>query len=212
MRISLLTAAILTTSIANAATPVDGWYSQAFAGYTFIPENVSKTVGGLTRDNPSYRNGFNAGGRLGYKSNPLRYEGEFTYIQAYLKHFDVNSVRQTGASGSTYSAMLMANVYYDFPEMIPCVAPFLGVGLGYAHVQARLNGTGPARVTRFQADDTVFAYQGTAGFTYNFAENYAVNISYRFAATERPDKLGKVYQAHIGSVGVIYRFNESSYK
>ncbi|QDP72080.1 porin family protein [Legionella israelensis] len=212
MRASLFSAALLATGISIAATPVDGWYSSVFGGYTYLPDNVSDTTFGILRDGTSYQNGFNAGVRFGFKSNPLRYEGEYTYLHADLKHFNVNNIRQFGSEGSSSASLLMANIYYDFPEIVPCVEPFLGVGLGYAHVKAILKGVGQLGFTHFKASDNVFAYQATAGLTYNFAENYAVNVAYRFAATEQADTLGKVFQAHIASVGVIYRFDESSYK
>lgn len=212
MRLALLSAALLTTGISTAATPVDGWYSSVFGGYTYLPDNVSVTTFGVLRDGTSYRNGFNAGTRFGYKSNPLRYEGEYTYLHADLKHFSVNNIQQVGNDGSSSASLLMANIYYDFPEIVPAVEPFLGVGLGYAHVKAVLRSTGPLGITRFKGSDNVFAYQATAGLTYNFAENYAVNLAYRYAATERANPLGKVYQMHIASAGVVYRFDEGSYK
>lgn len=213
MRISLLSAALLATGIASAATPVDGWYTSVFGGYTYIPGNIDNyDYFYLFRDHSSYQNGYNAGGRIGYKSNPLRYEAEYTYLHASLKGFRINDREQQGVSGDTTGNFLMANIYYDFPEMLPEVSPYLGFGIGYAYLQASLSSLGPVAPTFFSVNDSVFAYQGTMGITYNFAENYAVNLAYRYAATDKPSGFGSIFQAHIANAGVIYRFDQGNYK
>ncbi|MDP3267577.1 MAG: outer membrane beta-barrel protein [Legionella sp.] len=213
MRIKLLTAALLASGIASAATPVDGWYTSLFGGYSYFPSNIRvNDEFGLFRDGSGYRGGYNAGGRIGYQSNPIRYELEYTYMNSDTTQFDIGFVPQLGVSGDITTNMLMANIYYDFPEMIPAIFPFLGVGIGYAHVEAELNSLGPNGVTFFNPTTNSFAYQGTAGITYNFAENYAVNLSYRYAATGKTSEFGKVIQMHLANAGVIYRFDYGNYK
>ncbi|WP_133128202.1 outer membrane protein [Legionella nagasakiensis] len=212
MRIILVSTALLATHIAAAATPIDGLYTSVFGGYAYIPNNISKTEYGLTRTDASYQAGFDAGGSIGYKSNPMRYEGELTYLNANIKNFEINGIRQISPSGYSNAILAMANAYYDFPAIVAPIQPFLGLGLGYAWVNAKLNSAGPNGATRFTGSNSVFAYQATAGLTYNFAENYALNIGYRYVATEKADDLGKVFQAHLANVGIIYRFDESRYK
>ena len=213
MRISLLSAALLATGIASAATPVDGWYTSVFGGYTYIPANIdSYTSIFVYRDRTGYKSGYNAGVRIGFQSNPLRYEAEYTYLRGNLKHFSINHIDQLGVSGYSSANLLMANIYYDFPEMLPAISPYLGLGIGYAYLQANLSSLGPFAPTFFSVSDSVFAYQGTAGITYNFAENYAVNLAYRYVATDTPSGFGKIFQAHIANVGAIYRFDQVNYK
>ncbi|AHE67482.1 outer membrane protein [Legionella oakridgensis] len=212
MRIILVSTALLATHMAAAATPIDGLYSSVFGGYAYIPNNISRTQYSLTRTDASYQAGFDAGGSIGYKSNPMRYEGELTYLNANIKNFKINGVYQTSPSGYSNAILAMANAYYDFPAVLPSIQPFLGLGLGYAWVNAKLNSEGPYGTTRFTGSNSVFAYQGTAGLTYNFAENYALNVGYRYVATEKADKLGKIFQVHLANVGVIYRFDEGRYK
>lgn len=204
--------ACLFVSSLQAATPIDGWYGSAFGGYSYFEGNVATTSGGLFFNLPKYQDGWHAGGRFGYQSNPMRYEIEYTYTQADAHKFQVAGVNQTGVSGRTRASYGMLNVYYDFPDMIPSIAPFVGAGLGYANVQVNLNSTGPGAVTRFKQSDNVFAYQGTVGGTYNFAENWAVNLAYRYVATDRASKLGKRYQTQMATLGMIYRFEEKQYK
>lgn len=213
MRIAFFSAALLASGLASAAVPIDGWYASVFGGYSYLPDNISNTrFVFFTRAHASYDNGYHAGGRVGYQSNPLRYEAEVTYISADLEGFRLNNIRQTGIDGESTATLAMANVYYDSPEIVPCVTAFLGAGLGYGYLTARLNGQGPIFPTRFKATGSVFAYQGTGGFTYNFSENYAANIAYRYVGTERPNEFGKIFQAHLASVGVIYRFDGNNYK
>lgn len=212
MKTAFFSAALLAASSSMAATPVQGWYGSAFGGYSYIPENVDVTTRGLTRNNVAYNSGYNVGARIGYQSNPLRYEAEYTYIKGNLRKFTINSVYQNNVSGQTTASLGMANIYYDFPDMVPAISPFLGIGLGYGWVEAVLDSRRHYRNTGFSGSDYVFAWQGTAGFTYNFAENFAANIAYRYVDTARVSALGKQFQAHLATAGFIYRFNESSYK
>ena len=213
MRFVIGFVASLAAGLASAATPIKGVYSSIFGGYTYLPNNVNHTnYAGLTVSNASYWSGFDAGGSLGYKSNPMRYEGELTYLQANVKKFNVNSSQQTGVTGYSNAIFAMANVYYDFPNWFDTLSPFLGGGIGYGWVSAHLNGTGPIGYTQFRGSNCRFSYQGTAGITYNFSENYALNIGYRYIATVNSNQLGKFFQANLASVGAVYRFDEGRYK
>jgi opacity protein-like surface antigen len=213
MRTRLFSAALLASSIATAATPVDGWYTSVFGGYTYLPDNINTSNYGILFNSSGYNGGYNAGGRIGYQSNPLRYELEYTYLHATAKHFDADIVFQDEVSGNASGNLFMANVYYDFPDMLPAISPYLGFGIGYAYLQAELSSPGPfVGGTYFKTTDNVFAYQGTAGITYNFSENYAVNLAYRYVATDRPEGFGRVFQAHIANAGVVYHFDRGNYK
>ncbi len=212
MRLAFVSVALLATSVANAAPPIDGWYSSLFGGYTYLPNNINNTLNGLTRSSATYQSGYNAGGSIGYKSNPMRYEGQLTYLSANLDKFKINHIEQKGVRGYSDAVLAFANAYYDFPNLVNALQPFVGIGIGYGWVQAKLNSTGPTVATQFTGSNTKFAYQATAGLTYNFSENYALNIGYRYVATVRADELSKSFQASLASLGVVYRFNEGNYK
>ncbi|MDP1604816.1 MAG: outer membrane beta-barrel protein [Legionella sp.] len=213
MRIAFFSAALFASGIAVAATPIDGWYSSVFGGYTDIPDNLSTTRYGLSRNHSAYEPGYHAGGRLGFQSNPMRYEGEITYIESNLNTFFINGVRQTYVYGDTTAIVGMANIYYDFRDLVlPTIYPFVGLGLGFAYVDGDFKSRGPFGHTFYEGSNGVFAYQGTAGLTFNFAENYALNIAYRYVGTDRVHDLGRVFQANLATLGVIYRFNENGYK
>ncbi len=211
-RFALLATALFSASITNAAVPIDGWYSSAFGGYAWVPGNIDATHLSLTRQHASYQSGFDAGGSLGFKSNPMRYEGELTYVRANLNRFDVNGIRQTNPTGYTNAALGLANVYYDFPGLITPLQPFLGAGIGYAWVQSKLDSTGPFGLTSFSNANSVFAYQATGGLTYNFAENYALSLGYRYVATTNVSDMGQMFQVHLANLGATYRFDGKNYK
>lgn len=197
---------------AHAATPVEGWYTTAFGGVAYNPANVSTAQGIIFYNNVKYRVAWNAGLSLGYKSGPIRYEGELNYIHSNTSSFTANAIQTTGViGGSTQGLAAMANIFYDFDNIVGDLAPFLGVGIGYAHITAKLTSTGPVAVfplgTRFNASDNRFAYQGMAGITYNFSENFASNLAYKYLTTTNSPNFGKRYQAHMANLTVIYRFD-----
>lgn len=212
MKSVFFSAALLISGASVAAVPINGWYSSVFGGIAYIPNDLDVITVGHYRSGASYQPGYNAGGRIGFQSYPLRYEAEFTYVSADLKKFSIDSIRQRYVTGKTTAAAGMANVYYDFPDMVPAISPFLGVGIGYAMVDGTFNSRNAFRSTHYKASESAFAYQGTAGITYNFSESYAINIAYRYLATDKIHDLGKVFQANLGTVGVVYRFDEATYK
>ncbi len=49
MKKALISATLLTAPLAFSATPIDGFYSSVFGGYSYLPNNISTTRGGLVR-------------------------------------------------------------------------------------------------------------------------------------------------------------------
>lgn len=213
MKRVLLPALLFASSSGFSAVPINGWYSGAFGGYTYLPNNLSKLLGDLYRTDAHYSSGYHLGARVGYKSAPLRYEGEFTYLTANINRLKINGLKQNAVSGDTYSNLLMANIYYDFPNILPCLNPFLSAGLGYAFVNTNLFSSGPNfGPTNLSGSNGVFAYQASTGINYDFSEFFGLNASYRYVATERVEILGKSVQANLLSLGLVYRFDEAQYK
>ena len=212
MRLAFISTALLATSIAHASTPIDGWYAGVFGGYAYIPNNIDKTTHGVWRSDAVYQPGYDAGLNIGFKSTPMRYEGELTYLNANLKKFNMYSIHQTGVTGHTNAILAMANVYYDFANLQNCLQPYLGLGIGYGWVQEQLNSTGPFSIAQFKDSNTAFAYQAMGGLIYNFSENYALNLGYRYVSTTHIDTFGSTFQAQLANLGVVYRFDGNNYK
>lgn len=212
MKIVAFFASMLFANLLVAATPIDGWYSSLFGGYAYVPGNINKTSYDINRKDVSYQAGFDGGVNFGFKSNPMRYEGEISYIKANTDKFKLNSVTQTSVSGYNQAAFALANIFYDFPKFHPILQPYLGVGIGYGWVQVKLDSNGPANMTAFTANSSVFAYHGDVGITFNYAENYALSIGYRYLTTLKIYDFGKAFQANLANVSAIYRFDGNNYK
>ena len=43
MRIALFSSTLLASSLALAATPIDGWYGSGFGGYSYMPNTINAT-------------------------------------------------------------------------------------------------------------------------------------------------------------------------
>lgn len=209
MRVFFISVFMLAANFATATTPTNGWYTSIFGGYAHPLDNINTSRAGPLLNNSSYHSGFDTGGNIGFKSNPMRYEGELTYLDANLKKFNVNGVNQTGIRGYSDAVLAMANIYYDFNGIAPSLQPFLGGGIGYGWVNAKLNSTGPFSIIQYTGSNNVFTYQATAGLTYNLAKNYALNLGYRYIATTNADQLGKSFQANLANLGATYRFDEA---
>ena len=213
MRTTIYALSLLAANIASAATPIDGLYATISGGYTYLPDNLRVLRQGILRTDSVYQSGYNAGGSIGYKSNPLRYEGELSYLDVKLKKFRANYIPQTSVRGYNHTILALANVYYDLPEIINSIEPYLGIGIGYAWVKAQFQSAGPnLGATNYNSTNSAFAYQATGGLTFNFAENYALGVGYRYIATEKIKGIGKTMQAHLANLSVTYRFDANSYK
>ena len=212
MKIGFFSAALLASNVLSAAVPIDGWYASLFGGYSYIPNNLSTSTSGYLISYSSFNSGFNAGGRFGYKSNPLRFEGEFTYLHANISGFKINNVPQGNESGDASVPMIMANIYYDFPEIIQSIEPFLGFGIGYSWVSTAFTSASPSPPLIYDNAKSAFTYQGTAGLTFNYAEHFSLDLAYRYLGTDKVGYLGKIFQANLVTVGATYRFDGNRYK
>ncbi|MBN9230458.1 MAG: hypothetical protein BGO90_14210 [Legionella sp. 40-6] len=212
MKFAFISTALLSCGMATAAPAIDGWYLSAFGGYSYFTSNLSLYRADVLLSDVRYRNGYNIGGRVGFQSNPIRYEFEYTYLSANPDRLRVNYIRQPTVTGNINVNALMANIYIDFPEFLEAISPFVGVGIGYSFLNANIDSAGPLAVTFFNASDNAFTYQGTAGLTYNFSENYAINAAYRYMATSSNNTFGKNLQVQMGSAGIVYRFDQPCYK
>ena len=211
MKWGVFLSTLLASMLLNAAVPIDGWYANLFGGYTYLPNNLSVSTSGYLLSNSSFHSGYNLGGRFGYKSNPFRYEGEFTYIHANVASFKINQVTQNNEGGDASVPMIMANIYYDFPELIQSIEPFLGFGIGYTWVDTEFTSAPPSPSIIYDNSNSAFTYQGTAGLTYNYAEHFSLDIAYRYLGTGKINYLGKIFQANLVTIGATYRFDGSRY-
>ncbi|MBA4696348.1 MAG: outer membrane beta-barrel protein [Legionella sp.] len=259
MRTLVSLSALLFSMNSFGAVPIEGFYLNIFGGYSYLPGNVYRNLLNLDtrlqyaeghyytpppfllRTSPSYDNGYNGGGRVGYLFWPLQYEVEVSYVSANLKQFKINHIRQKGVEGDSSGTFALGNVYYRFPTIIPNVSPYLSTGIGYGYVTAKLKSLrskcplepsptpcqpipastatttpiaypGPLSLTSFRETGSVFAYQGSGGFFYDYSESYSLNIAYRYLGTSGASALGQNFQGHLASLGITFRLDTDSYR
>jgi opacity protein-like surface antigen len=96
----------------------------------------------------------------------------------------------------------MVNVLYDI-NMCWCVQPYVGVGIGYAHVKHQVaNFYGYGRNHR---SDNSFAWQVIAGLAYPICDNIDLAVEYRFFDTTTRRHEQTLYNHDIG-VNLKYYF------
>ena len=131
--------------------------------------------------------------------------------------YHLNDVDEFSAGGSsvtgdgTVSALsLMANGYYDFGSRKSLLVPYLGIGVGYALVDADVSALGVQVV-----DDSagVLAYQFMAGLGFNISPNTTLTAGYRYFATADPEydsvsatAFDSEYQSHDVMLGIRFAF------
>lgn len=157
-----------------------------------------------------YNTGFDAGGNLGYKSAFFRYEAEVSYFNTPLKRFAVDNVIDNAPQGYNQGTLAFVNLLYDFPyQPSRLIQPFIGGGIGYAWIHNNfLNNNN----FNFNVNNYAFTYQGIAGLSYHFSENYSIFFAYRYVGTTHLDSLGNIFQTSLLNGGVTYRFDACEYK
>lgn len=125
-----------------------------------------------------------------------RVEGEIAY--RLNDAGELCAVSCVGLTGKVESLAVMANGYYEAPS--GAVRPYVGLGLGYGDVTAKLEG--------IRDSDRGLAYQLMAGLAFPQGRDVALILGYRFFATEDPTLFGTTVdvQTHNLELGVRVGF------
>ena len=113
---------------------------------------------------------------------PLRAEIEFAMRgnseKSWDSHFDGDSI---STKGLWNTSTLFLNLYYDIQTGTPFV-PYIGAGAGLAFNYVEYTGHNNTTGEHGSVSDnfTNFAWNVGAGVAYNFNENFAVDLGYRF--------------------------------
>ena len=204
--------AVSMISLSYAAIPIDGLYSVAFGGLARLPNNIDNNIDNVYASQAQFNSGFNAGGAIGYKQAFWRYEAEVTYIKADLNNIQINQVAYDNPSAIGYSQGLIGllNAYLDLPyKQATLLQPFIGAGLGYGWIQTNIN---VQTYINTVLNNNSFAYQGTAGLSFHFSENYGLSVAYRYVGTTHINTIGNTFQAHLLTGSAIYRFDACEFK
>lgn len=207
--------AVLVTFTSQAEAKND-WYVNLNAGAVFLQD--ADNSGSVL----SVENTFNAGpvitGAIGKKIRGFRLEGELSYRRNDIDEFTSVSSGSTSIAlgsgldgdGNVTTFGFMVNAAYDFKTGGKW-APFIMGGIGGARVN--VNDAEVLGVALADDSTTEFAYQAGAGINYNFNENVALGLSYRFFGTTNPgltdaagDEFDSEYISHSVLVGLTYNF------
>lgn len=167
------------------AVDMEGFYVGATGAADFLSNTGrDRRHGSGHRDRNRYDTGFFGAIDLGYRwCNGLHMEAEVAY--RYNRHrknrrdSDESSRRHRGHR-DVWAAMV--NVLYDI-NMCWCVEPYVGVGLGYAHVRNerhRRHFVDGGSSRRNNKDNNDFAWQVIAGIAYPICDNIDLAVEYRF--------------------------------
>ena len=208
LRSALLAATVMVAPVAAVADPINGLYIGAGAGANYLQDLTIKSItypqqpipprtGSFPGSNVTSSLGFIGVGSIGYGlGNGLRFEVEGGYRQNKLSGVQGGLVNSS-AGGDQFKYTGMVNALYDFDLNafgVP-LAPYVGVGVGYAYVQnsnVRIRGnSGPfipgtpqgyPELLRSTNGDGSFAYQAIIGtaYTINQVPGLALTLEYRF--------------------------------
>jgi opacity protein-like surface antigen len=155
--------AAMTFATGANADMWDGAYVSVLGGPTIGSPHV--TLGnGVGYPN----NGFNAGGRIGYKLDTyvpwsgFAVEGDIFYNRS---NFDGSRARESSLSG-------MGNLVYHIDTGFP-VGAYVGAGVGAVSTQIRGNGLNGD-------ESTTLGWQGIGGVDYQFSPETAIFAEYRY--------------------------------
>jgi opacity protein-like surface antigen len=148
-----------------------GPYVSANLGMSFLMDADFSEPG--TNGTLSYDPGFASTIAAGYNFGMFRAEGEIGY---QTNSGDKEYTYRSNSSGDMTALSFMVNGYFDLVNSTP-FTPFITAGIGIADLDADDMGS----------NDTVFAYQFGAGIGYAIVENFNIDLTYRYFATEDPE-------------------------
>ncbi|MEK0084147.1 outer membrane protein [Benzoatithermus flavus] len=196
MRYVLPAAAVVLLLSAPAWAEVNtGVYVEGQVGYSF-PESVDAGVGGIDGDidleeAPVF------GGAIGYRFTYARLELNGSY-----RKYDVDKVHaeglRSGGDGEATSVVGLVNLFID-PDLGLPVHPFVGGGVGAAYVEVDTGNDSPLEV-----DDEAgaFAWNLSAGLTWDITPSVALSASYRYLRLAGTDFSADLAGIDIGDVDV----------
>lgn len=208
--LAVVAVAVVPSAVVTAVAPSaamaqsSGFYVGAGAGPNWTAE--SDITGSGIDTSADLDTGWMGALSGGYAhGNGLRTELELGY-----RSNGVDSVGSASATGDATSWSLMSNLLYDIKNSSK-FTPYIGLGLGGAIVN--IDGTSPVNSSRIDESDTVFAYQGIAGLSYNLNDAAHLFADYRYmrtldvgVSTDAGSSVDVDYANHSILLGVRYAF------
>lgn len=202
--------------LALVATPSQAqgpWYGSVSGNAVWVDDADWSSNAGPT-GNFEFDTGWGVNGALGYSLSGgmqgLRIEGEVGYRSNDIDTVNVNNFGVIpGGTGDVDVWTGLINGYYDI-DLGSNFMPYIGGGLGIAHVDGEVTVPGPNG--RISDSETVFAYQLSAGVGYALSPSTTLFAGYRYLATEDPEfsngatTVTSEYHSHNAQAGVRFSF------
>ena len=217
LRSALMASAMMALPLAAAnAQAINGLYLSGGAGINHLQRETFQPSPGLPAGNMRANIGPAVVMALGWGfGNGLRAEVEASYRQ----NFGFNNPQGYGAPGNgggqEQKVGGMANVLYDFTfGMVPMLAPYVGVGVGYQHViEQNIHATfnNGASFASNNSGKGSFAYQGIVGTVLPIATapGLGVTAEYRFMGLAGNRVYGATVNGRRGTVTSTNDYNHS---
>jgi len=180
--LGVLPAAAANAQYAGAPAGWEGIYIGALGGYNILQDvDLDFKPTAIPNSEASFDGGWAVIGRIGYGFKLDANLGLAIELEGSYRYNDVDGVRignnraNPGGENSAFALMVNALVNYDFGG----IAPYVGVGAGYAWNSLNLRNAG-----RRVVDDTEghFAWQGIVGLAVaiDAVPGLSVNAEYRY--------------------------------
>ncbi len=155
-------------------------YVSGFGGMNILM-NPDVSAAGMSVGEGEFDQGFAFGGAVG-----LRFLDDFrAELEASYRQNDIDRLFTASGGGDATSLALMANSYYDFPDLFGSrrtpVRPYLGGGIGVARVAWNDVSVGATQIT--DDDEYIVAFQALAGVGIGVSDSVTLTVDYRFFAT-----------------------------
>jgi opacity protein-like surface antigen len=188
---------LMLPGVSLSADP--GPYVSGQMGATFLNDsNYSET---LDYGTLQYKPGFAIGIAGGYNFGMFRVEGEIGYqkngIDTRSNCSGGTCVWRSISSGDITALSFLINGYFDFVNSSP-FTPYISAGIGTANLDYKIE--------NWSDYDVVFAYQVGVGVAYAINKHFAVDLKYRFFATEELKTTIETFESHNVYLGVRYNF------
>ena len=158
------------------------WYFGAEGGWTALDSQADRFGNTNTTIRQHFKNGYNAGARVGAEFGPWRLDEEFSHRQNDLGRLAIGNA-SARLNGDRRANAIMTNVLYDFGIGGWPVTPHIGAGIGAVELRTGAQLPNGASIigggTNWQ-----FGYQGIAGIRYNINPSLAFDLDYWYLATD----------------------------
>jgi opacity protein-like surface antigen len=122
--------------------------------------------------------GYAFGSRWGMLSPRLEVEAGYLNNEVGTYEDGVPPAPFVAGQGNLNAFYWFTNLLLDIPMNGWGFTPFIGGGVGFANV--RLDNVGPVGDVDFNSEDTSFAWNLTAGLSYDISRNVTFDVAYRF--------------------------------